>query len=210
MKYTYDILVNFKNKAYEFYEWSKNDNVEHIKSIMTIKVSEDMFYDFFYKKVKISKQWLDNIYGKTELFGNKFIKIIDYSCVIYSDKDALAIEIDDKGNVLGKSKLLPEEADEVIIGGINENITELRYDVVGGSYNFNYFTRKEEKLIKLMNTFLSDIKKDNEQIKYLYLELFDEKENDNEKAYKKIIKHVNEADKNVLNELKLLIKVLKK
>ena len=33
MKNVYDIVVNYKKQAYEFYEWDKSDNITHIKVI---------------------------------------------------------------------------------------------------------------------------------------------------------------------------------
>ena len=39
MKNVYDILVNFKKRAYEFYEWNKEDDIEHIKVIPSFKES---------------------------------------------------------------------------------------------------------------------------------------------------------------------------
>ena len=46
MKNIYDILVNFKKIPYEFYEWNKNDDIKHVKSIPTFRISSDCLIDF--------------------------------------------------------------------------------------------------------------------------------------------------------------------
>jgi len=33
MTYIYDILLNFKDDLYEFYDWNKTDNIIHIRKI---------------------------------------------------------------------------------------------------------------------------------------------------------------------------------
>ena len=33
MNYIYDILLNFKNKLYDFYDWNINDDITHIRKI---------------------------------------------------------------------------------------------------------------------------------------------------------------------------------
>ena len=37
MIYIYDILLNFNNEFYEFYEWEKSDLLFHIKKFLFIK-----------------------------------------------------------------------------------------------------------------------------------------------------------------------------
>ena len=34
MKYIYDIILNFNERLYEFYEWKDNDDIEYIKKII--------------------------------------------------------------------------------------------------------------------------------------------------------------------------------
>ena len=38
MNYTYDILANFNETYYEFYEWNNKDELTHIKRLPIIKV----------------------------------------------------------------------------------------------------------------------------------------------------------------------------
>ena len=38
MKYIYDILLNYNERLYEFYEWEDNDYFDYVKKIEVIKV----------------------------------------------------------------------------------------------------------------------------------------------------------------------------
>ena len=120
MKNVYDILVNFKKIAYEFYEWDCDDEIRHIKVMPSFKVSDKCVIDFLDNNVRVDDDFLIKIKGKTESFCGRTIKIINYACVIYSDEVALALEFDTNGNVIGKSKLLFDEADDIIESGKDE------------------------------------------------------------------------------------------
>ena len=47
MNYIYDILVNFKETLYDFYEWNKNDNITHIRKIPLFRINDIFFKDFY-------------------------------------------------------------------------------------------------------------------------------------------------------------------
>ena len=53
MKYVYDILLNFNEKLYEFYEWMDDDYFDYIKRIGIIKVSKDTLID-----IKTNKKYM--------------------------------------------------------------------------------------------------------------------------------------------------------
>ena len=38
MTYIYDILLNFNEEYYEFYDWNKEDTIVHIKKIPIYKI----------------------------------------------------------------------------------------------------------------------------------------------------------------------------
>ena len=52
MIFIYDILVNFNDKLYDFYEWSENDLIEHIRKIPLIKVKKKLLDKVIEKKHK--------------------------------------------------------------------------------------------------------------------------------------------------------------
>lgn len=212
MKNVYDILVNFKKSAYEFYEWNREDNIDHIKVIPSFLVSDECLYDFINYKVKVDKSFLEQIYGKTETFTNHLVKVIDYACILYNDDTCLAAEFNSDGYIIGKSKLLFDEEDDVIISKKNNEQTNINYFVEDKNTLHKSYTRKEVNMVRILNGYLDNIFNKNEvdEIKYMYFECFNLIENDSKKAYEKLRKSVSEVDLNIMKKLKTLIKVLKK
>lgn len=209
MKNIYDILVNFKKIPYEFYEWNKEDDVKHVKKMPSIKVSDSALYDIFYNEVKISKNFLDQIKDKTEIFFGRTVKKVKYACVIYNDDVALSILLNDNGEIIGKSKLLFDEEEDVLKEDVP--LKEIDYNVIKKTKKISGLTRRETKIVLLLSKYLDKIheSKKNDEIKYMYFECFNTMEEDNEKAYENLKNEVLKANLNVIETLKTLIKVLK-
>lgn len=209
MKNIYDILVNFKKIPYEFYEWNKEDDVKHVKKMPSIKVSDSTLYDIFYNDAVVSKNFLDQIKDKTEIFFGRTIKKVKYACVIYNDDVALSILLNDNGEIIGKSKLLFDEEEDVLKE--DEPLKEIDYNVIKKSKKISGLTRRETKIVLLLSKYLDKIyeNKKSDEIKYMYFECFNKSEEDNGKAYKNLKNEVLKANLNVIETLKTLIKVLK-
>ena len=209
MKNIYDILVNFKKIPYEFYEWNKEDDVKHVKKMPSIKVSDSTLYDIFYNDAVVSKNFLDQIKDKTEIFFGRTVKKVKYACVIYNDDVALSILLNDNGEIIGKSKLLFDEEEDVLKEDVP--LKEIDYNIIKKSKKIRGLTRREAKIVLLLSKYLDKIheSKKNDEIKYMYFECFNKVEEDNEKAYKNLKNEVLKANLNVIETLKTLIKVLK-
>lgn len=209
MKNIYDILVNFKKIPYEFYEWNKEDDVKHVKKMPSIKVSDSTLYDIFYNDAVVSKNFLDQIKDKTEIFFGRTVKKVKYACVIYNDDVALSILLNDNGEIIGKSKLLFDEEEDVLKEDVP--LKEIDYNIIKKSKKISGLTRREAKIVLLLSKYLDKIHeiKKNDEIKYMYFECFNKVEEDNEKAYKNLKNEVLKANLNVIETLKTLIKVLK-
>jgi len=209
MKNIYDILVNFKKIPYEFYEWNKEDDVKHVKKMPSIKVSDSTLYDIFYNDAVVSKNFLDQIKDKTEIFFGRTVKKVKYACVIYNDDVALSILLNDNGEIIGKSKLLFDEEEDVLKEDVP--VKEIDYNIIKKSKKISGLTRREAKIVLLLSKYLDKIyeNKKNDEIKYMYFECFNKVEEDNEKAYKNLKNEVLKANLNVIETLKTLIKVLK-
>ena len=209
MKNIYDILVNFKKIPYEFYEWNKEDDVKHVKKMPSIKVSDSTLYDIFYNDDINSKNFLDQIKDKTEIFFGRTVKKVKYACVIYNDVVALSILLNDNGEIIGKSKLLFDEEEDVLKEDVP--LKEIDYNIIKKAKKISGLTRREAKIVLLLSKYLDKIheSKKNDEIKYMYFECFNKVEEDNEKAYKNLKNEVLKANLNVIETLKTLIKVLK-
>ena len=103
MNYIYDILLNFNDELYSFYDWNISDNVTHIRKIPFFKVDDITFKNIQNNNVVFSNDFLSKINKKTEAFTNKSVKVITYAFLISNGYDVLAILIN---NNLKKSKLL--------------------------------------------------------------------------------------------------------
>ena len=212
MKNVYDILVNFKKEPYEFYEWNTDDDIKHIKKICSIKVSDDTIKDIIENDCFVSKKFLEQIKCKTEVFYNRMVKIIEYACVIFNDDLALAIILDKNGYIIGKSKLLFDESDDVILNGKDLSVSTIKYNIIKKTDNNLKYTRNENKMISLINKYLEKIYKqeEKEELKYVYFECYNKTEEDIKKIYDKLKESISSADFNIINRLKTIIKVLKK
>ena len=176
MIYIYDILLNWTNnlKLREFYEWQINDDLEHIKKIPLVKVKDNLIKDLLTSKIKIETSFLSKIKDKTEGYFKSDIDIVDYAAIVFNDKKAIALELDNNGVVCYKSAMLIDEEEEVLSMGESLTPLELDYEVLKTDKNINYFTRKEEHEVKFLEKELRRIKKNKEEAKlnYLYKEFF--------------------------------------
>ncbi len=178
MIYTYDILLNWTKdlRLKEFYEWNLEDDLEHIKKIPIIRISEAMLKDLLISKIKIDKSLLPKIKNKTESYFHNEIDIIDYAVIVTSLKKALALELDNDGNVIYKSNLLLDEEEEVLEIGEELVVTNIDYEVLKKNTKISYLTRKEEDEKKFLLKEIKKIKlnKEESKLNYLFKEFFTE------------------------------------
>ena len=176
MIYTYDILLNWTKdtKLLDFYEWTLEDDLEHIKKIPIIRISEVMLKDLLTSKIKIDKSFLFKIKCKTESYFHNEVDIIDYAVIVTTLKKALALELDNEGNVIYKSNLLLDEEEEVLEIGEELVVMDIPYKVVKKNNKIAYLTRKEEEEKKFLVKEIKKIKlnKEESKLNYLYKEFF--------------------------------------
>ena len=212
MKKTYDILVNYQKIAYEFYDWNKTDDVKHIKVIPTFKVSDKCLQDFYNYDLKVDRTFLDMIKDKTEIFIKGLTVKEPYACVLFSSYSALSFKFDKQGNVIGKSNLLFDEADDIITTFYSLEETKINYKVTNMEKLNSFYTRYESKMIDDLINYLKQIQKNSNdyETKYIYFECFNKEIDSSKKAYEKLFNSVNKLDFKVIEKLKNLMKVLKK
>ena len=211
MIYTYDILLNWTKgeRLKEFYEWNLEDDLEHIKKMPIIRIRESLLKDLLTSKVKIDKTFLSKIKYKTESYFHNEIDVIDYAVIVTTEKKALALELDNEGNIMYKSSLLIDEEEEVLEIGEELVIMDIPYEVITKNKKVSYLTRKEEEEKKFLIKEIKKIKQNKERSKlnYLYKEFFvDNVESFNDKLTlleKEISKDYNSFHHNLYNLLKL-------
>ena len=176
MIYTYDILLNWTKgeRLKEFYEWTLEDDLEHIKKMPIIRIRESLLKDLLTSKVKIDKSFLSKIKYKSESYFHNEIDVIDYAFIVTTEKKSLALELDDEGNVMYKSNLLIDEEEEVLEIGEELVVMDIPYKIISKNNKVSYLTRKEEEEKKFLTKEIKKIKKNKEESKlnYLFKEFF--------------------------------------
>jgi len=182
MNYIYDILVNFNDKEiYEFFEWEKDDNIEHIRRIPIFKVKPEEFNDFKNSKIKVDQTFLNKIRNKTEMFCNTSIDYIEYCAIITDGMDLVVIEFDKEGEYILKSSMLLDEMEDTLDESDLLDVENIKYTVLNKENKIKRFVTRFECRIK--SEIESEIEKlvknkNYKKLKYLYYEWFNKKDND--------------------------------
>lgn len=194
MNYIYDILVNFNEKeVYDFYEWEKTDNIEHLRRIPIFKVNTNTLKDLKKNRVKISNDFLLRLKNKTEIFCNKLIQFIEYASIFTDGSDLVVTQFSKEGEQILKSSMLLDEALDALDESDFMNETSIEYKVIE-KLNYDEFkTRNERKIFDYIKKELNILikSKNYDKLKYLYFEWYNKKE----KNINKIIEELN----NILN-----------
>lgn len=189
MTYIYDILLNFNNDFYEFYEWEKSDNITHIKKIPIYKVSSKVIEDFLTKKIKLDDPITYEILNKTEVFDNKKIKTLKYACLFTDSYKVIAVLLNDDLSIFKVSDLLLDESCDTIDISKRCNLVSVAYNIIGKKKDYVFLTRKEIKIRKyLINEFKNAYReKDINKLEYLYFEYFNKSSSEIETIYEELI-----------------------
>lgn len=208
----YDILVNYKKIAYDFYEWDKEDKIKHIKKIPCFKVDEKTLFDFLNYNIDVNKDFLKKIDDKTEIFNVKGFSVIKYSCILYCNLECICVLFDNSGHVIARSKLLFDEADDIISSGKKQDCTNIGYKVISKLDKKDNYTRKENNNITFLTNYVSELYKNerNDELNYLYLECFKSDIRNTKDAFVRLKENICIGNFLVIEKLNSLIKVIKK
>lgn len=184
MNYYYDLVLNFEeNNPLDFYEWQKDDNLEHFKKIPLYKVKTDVIHDFYMYNIKIEKEFLDIFQDKAVIYQKGKEKKLKRVCLFTDGLDTLAIEFNEEGKALFYSKLLPEDECNLneIVFGIKES--KIAYEIISKKQRI-IEKRQERELKKTIKTELDTLEKEQntDKILYLYFEWFKEITKDPKRA----------------------------
>ncbi len=190
MNYAYDILLNFQNKYFEFYEWNKKDIITHIKKIPILKITTKDLNVIKTNKIKLDKEFLKKIENKAETFKKEKINAI----LLTDGEDTVALKIN---KPIQKSSIQIDE-EEIIINKVkNKEIKSINYQIVKKEKQI-IKTRKEIENEKYLKTELKKlyINKEYQKLDYLFLECFNKKEKSKEKEYQILKKEIQLSAKN--------------
>lgn len=209
MTYIYDVLLNFNddNRLIEFYEWKEGDCFEHIKKIPLFRISSVQMKDMNEKKIKINQELLDKIKGGTISYKNK--KEIKYGALFSDLNRVIALEFDNKGNVICRSSLLLDEEEDIIDECCDLTAEKINYEIKE-TYQLDYFLTREEHFKK--NYLLKEIKNLTEEnnmdkFNYLYEEIFSRDNLSTEQRKNRIVSDITENYDEKYNELYEIVRL---
>lgn len=182
MNYIYDIVLNFNENVYDFYEWNKGDNITHIRKIPLIKINSKDLYNIENNVVEFDEELLNKIKNKTELFSGKTVKNID-ALILCDGTNTLSIKI--THNKYLYSKLIIEEEMEVLEVADRMKETNISYKILSKK-NICLKTRKEIEIDEYVKKTLNKLEKNHEEekLRYIFFECFGKKNYDVKKLYK--------------------------
>ena len=99
MDYIYDIVLNFQDKYYDFYEWNSHDQIVNFKKLPIYKITTKDYINIKHNDILIERKTLPK--------NNRIF-------LLTNGIEVMGILIATDGKVLKKSSLLFEENDEIL------------------------------------------------------------------------------------------------
>lgn len=208
MNYIYDITLNLnKNNLYEFYEWREDDVPEFILKIPIYKIDKNAFFDIKNNNIIVDKDFLITIFDKTEVYTEDAISLIRYAALFSDGNNVIGIEFDSSGNSYMKSNLSIDDESEVL-----EIIKDIKYTLLDykvkniNNLQIKLLTRKEKEEEEYLLNRVNSMYKNNEteKLKYIFYELYNEKLDNLEKVYSKLINAVKNNESRVKRLLEII------
>lgn len=205
MNYYYDIVLNLNEELYEFYEWEENDSIDFIKKIPLFRVSTKTLKDNLKYQTKFSQTMIEQIKNKTIIKKNENLENI---FLISDTKNALALEINNEGLVINRSKLLVSDEMNLIEMIYSLKEVKIEYEKIK-KYEVRKELRQIEKIKKLIKCEIDLLyqEKNRSKLKYLYYEWFNTVQNSLEKMYEEMNTELEKNFSEKLNNIYDLIKL---
>lgn len=173
MDYIYDIVLNFQDEYYDFYEWQPTDKIINVKRVPIYKISNKDYLCIKNNEVTIDKSNLPK--------QNKII-------LLTSGIEILAILMDSSGKVIKKSGLLFEESDDILQDKDEIRELNIKYEINKRNNNI-IMSRISKEKSKFLNNYFKNINKTKDEylLKYIYYDIYQEEEKDLDIIFNKLI-----------------------
>ena len=205
MNYIYDIILNFNEEFYDFYEWKNNDNVINVRKIPVLKVDENTYISLRNNKVQVSMETIDSLKKNFSLYNEKIEGNI--ICLITNGMSAFGVMFNNNGYLIKRSSMLFDEEEEVI--DESENIKQVKIEFIKNekqkSNNISRIVKEKQKFIK---DYISSLD-DELTLKYIYYDYFEKEENKNN-IKEILLSEINSKWNTKLSKLYDLTKLLNK
>ena len=169
MNFYYDIVVNFQENNYMFYEWAESDVLEYIKRVPIFQVTTKVLRDHINNNIEVDKEFLDSIYNKTKLKKG----FLEYVSLFVSKNGAIVLEFASDGKVIARSGLQVNDECNVMEVIYTLPIFRLEYKVLN-RLELNKDLRLESTIKDFINLEINTLYKNKEweKIVFLYNEWF--------------------------------------
>ena len=170
MDYIYDIVLNFQNNYYDFYEWKQSDKIINVKKILVYTTNNEDYLNLKYNEVTLD---------------NKVYQPHNKMFLITNGIEVMGILLDKEGNIIKRSSLLFDESEEVLDEKNNIKEFPLKYKKNINKSHISYSRIVLEKR-KFLEKYFSkiDITNDEYLLKYIYYDIYKREENNINKIYK--------------------------
>lgn len=209
MNYVYDILLNFNECLYDFYDWNLNDNIYHIRRIPLCKVDTKTLLDLKQTVVQVTDDFLKRIDQKIEVFEKHKVGKIRYACVFSDGLECLALVFDEQGISKKGSTLLLEEENEVNELCLRIDEEQLSIKKLLPRINHDSKTRLEVEKEQFILREIKELeeKQKHDKLKYLFYDCFNQKEEDISNIIEKIKLTLKDNNSMIRDQLYDLLKL---
>ena len=165
MNYIYDIVLNFQNNYYQFFEWNRTDKIKNINKIAVYHVSDQDILDLTNNKIIIDNTFLNKL--KEDNKKNKKLM-----CLVSNQSQTIGLLFSNDGVLLKRSSLMFEEETEVNNYAKDLPLTKIDYiknEKQESSNRLRIEKEKKDRLIEYIKNTSNEL-----TLKYLYYEYFKE------------------------------------
>lgn len=204
MNYYYDVVVNFQEKNYRFYEWNENDEIEIIKKIPIFYVNAKTIKDIINNQIEVNSSFLEQIKNKTEIKEKK----LEYVALFTTKNASIVLEFNKVGLAITRSYLQVEDECNILEILYTLPLYKLEYKIKNKIATINEL-RIEQELKKFLLIEIEELYKNKniKKMQFLYNEWFKKDCNDINKIYLDIKEKLNheltENEINIYNLIKL-------
>ena len=192
MNYIYDVVLNFQDELIEFYEWSSEDIIDHIKRIPIFRINHQNLNDLINKNITISNDFIQKIKNKTKCYRKT--NDLKYSALFTDLNRVVGIEF---------------STEETIILECRFDLVEKLYYKVDSIIEKNFLTRKEKLKRNYILKELDKVYETNniDKLNYLYKEIYNDSSLSFESKYLKLKKSIKENYESKYNILYDILKL---
>ena len=204
MNYYYDVVLDFQENNYYFYDVEKDDCFEYIKKIPIFQISNKTYKDVINYNIVFDKSFLKKIHNKTVTKNG----LLEYSCILADRNNCIALEFSEDGTVITRSILSLEDELNILEAIYTIDLINIKYEKKG-SLIINKNLKKEEYIKHLINIEINKLYKENNlyKLQFLYLEWFGKKETNIDtiinKMRNKLNKEIGSREEKILRIIKM-------